>query len=78
MAAAAALAVLALLLLAVSTSAATPEPEPSVLPAGDPRSEGEGPGVTWAPLAAAVGGVVLLGLVAAGATLIVLRLTRDD
>jgi hypothetical protein len=72
------LALAAMLLLAAGTAAATPEPVPSLIPPGDPRSEGEGPGVTWAPLAAAVAGVVVLGIVAVGATIIVLRLTRDD
>lgn len=68
----------ALLCHSVVTVAATPMASPSVLPPGDPRSEGEGPGVTWAPLALALGAVVLIGLVAAGGTLLVLRLTADD
>jgi hypothetical protein len=48
-------------------------PEPSA-PGGDTRSPGEGPGLVGAPFLA-VGGVVALGLLAAGATLLYLRLT---
>jgi hypothetical protein len=48
-------------------------PEPSA-PGGDTRSPGEGPGLVGAPLLA-VAGVVALGLLAAGATLLYLRLT---
>jgi len=52
-------------------------PEPSVLVPGDPRSDGEGPGLVGSPIAVALG-VVLLGVVSAGATLLVLRLTREE
>jgi hypothetical protein len=51
---------------------AAASPEPSA-PGGDTRSAGEGPGLVGAPFLAVVG-VVALGLVAAGATLIYLRL----
>jgi hypothetical protein len=51
-------------------------PEPSA-PGGDTRSPGEGPGLVGAPFLA-VGGVVALGLLAAGATLLFLRLTNGS
>ena len=51
-------------------------PEPSA-PGGDTRSPGEGPGLVGAPFLA-VGGVVVLGLLAAGATLLFLRLTSGS
>ena len=51
-------------------------PEPSA-PGGDTRSPGEGPGLVGAPFLA-VGGVVALGLLAAGATLLFLRLTSGS
>ena len=51
--------------------------EPPVVDPGDPRSEGEGPGLVGAPLLAAAA-VIGLGLLAAGATVIVVRLTRED
>lgn len=52
-------------------TAASPEPS---APGGDTRSAGEGPGLVGAPFLAIVG-VIALGLVAAGATLLYLRLT---
>ncbi|HEX7471803.1 MAG TPA: hypothetical protein VF323_01875 [Candidatus Limnocylindrales bacterium] len=52
--------------------AAAASPEPSA-PGGDTRSAGEGPGLVGAPFLAILG-VVALGLVAAGATLLYLRL----
>ena len=51
-------------------------PEPSA-PGGDTRSPGEGPGLVGAPFLA-VAGVVGLGLLAAGATLLYLRLTSGS
>jgi hypothetical protein len=51
-------------------------PEPSA-PGGDTRSPGEGPGLVGAPFLA-VGGIVALGLLAAGATLLYLRLTSSS
>jgi hypothetical protein len=51
-------------------AAASPEPSP---PGGDTRSAGEGPGLVGAPFLAILG-VVALGLLAAGATLLYLRL----
>jgi hypothetical protein len=48
-------------------------PRPSAL-AGDTRSSGEGPGLVGTPLLA-IGGVVLVGLVAVGGTLLYVRLT---
>ncbi len=71
-------AALALVVLSVGAAVgATPGPEPSLLVPGDPRSEGEGPGLIGSPVAVAVG-VVVLGLLAAGGTIVILRLTRDD
>lgn len=52
-------------------------PSPVVIDPGDPRSEGEGPGLVGSPLLAAAG-VIVLGVAAAGATLVYLRLTRDE
>lgn len=51
-------------------------PEPSA-PGGDTRSPGEGPGLVGAPFLA-MAGVVGLGLLAAGATLLYLRLTSGS
>jgi hypothetical protein len=53
--------------------AAAASPEPSA-PGGDTRSVGEGPGLVGAPFLA-IAGIVALGLVAAGVTLLWLRLT---
>ena len=53
-------------------------PEPSaatVIVAGDPRSDGEGPGLVGSPLLIALG-VVVLGLVTTAGTVLVIRLTR--
>lgn len=44
---------------------------------GDPRSEGEGPGIVGSPLAILLG-VILLGLVTAGVTIAVVRLHGND
>ena len=55
---------------------ATPRPaggEPPVIGTGDSRSDGEGPGLVGSPLVVALG-VVVLGLVTAGVTVVVLRI----
>lgn len=73
-----ALASLVLLLPAVASGALpTATPSPSVLGTGDPRSDGEGPGLVGSPIVVALG-VVGLGVVVAGGTLLVMRLTRPD
>ena len=69
-------AVAALLLLAVPGVHAA-SPSPGVVGPGDTRSEGEGAGLVGSPVLVALG-VVGLGIAAAGATLLYLRLTRDD
>lgn len=55
---------------------ASPGASPGVLETGDPRSNGQGPGLVGSPVAILVG-VVLLGAAAAGGTLLYLRLTRE-
>ncbi len=65
----------ALLLGAVQTAAAA-SPAPSAAIGGDMRSAGDGPGLVGAPFLA-IGGVVVLGLAAAGATLLYVRVTTD-
>jgi hypothetical protein len=60
-----------------SASVAAGSPEPPVVGPGDPRSEGEGPGLVGAPLLVAAA-VISLGLLAAAATIVVVRLTRED
>ncbi len=63
--------------------AASPAPEASpsatdaVIGSGDPRSEGEGPGLVGSPALIALG-VIGLGLLAAGGTMLYVRLTRDE
>lgn len=71
------------MLVAVVASAAmttlparSASPEPPIV-AGDPRSEGEGPGIMGSPVVIALG-VVALGVVTAAVTLLVLRLTRQE
>ena len=74
------------LLLASSGSVVGASPEPTVSPTpaasagvietGDPRSNGQGPGLVGSPVEILIG-VVLLGVVAAGGTLLFLRLTRE-
>jgi hypothetical protein len=54
-------------------AAASPDPSPPAA-GGDPRSEGEGPGLVGQPLLA-IGGVIGLGLLSAAATLAYVRLT---
>jgi hypothetical protein len=69
----------AVLLLAGSplsiVAAATPSPE--LVPGGDTRSEGEGAGLVGSPVLVALG-VIALGVAAAGATTLYLRLTREE
>jgi hypothetical protein len=55
---------------------ATAAPAPVAGPV-DPRSSGEGPGLQAEPLVVLVG-VILLGLLATGGTLLYVRITRDD
>ena len=56
--------------------AQAPQPSPAtVIVAGDPRSDGEGPGLVGSPIEIALA-VVLLGLVTVAGTVTVLRLTR--
>lgn len=53
-----------------------PSPSPGIVGTGDPRSNGQGPGLVGSPLAI-LGGVILLGALAAGGTLLYLRVRRD-
>ena len=55
----------------------TPEPTAGIIGTGDPRSNGQGPGLVGSPFAILFG-VVLLGVVTAGGTLLYLRIARDD
>jgi hypothetical protein len=81
------LAAAMLLALALPVAAASPEPAassapessptPGLLDTGDPRSNGQGPGLVGSPFAVALG-VVLLGVLTAGGTLVYLRLTQRD
>lgn len=80
-------AVLLLVVAMVATAGMTPlaataadaSPPPTTAPledlivSGDPRSDGEGPGIVGSPLAILVG-VVLLGLLTAAITVTVVRL----
>jgi len=75
------------LVLALPVAAASPEPaassppqpsaSPPILDTGDPRSNGQGPGLVGSPFAVAFG-VVVLGVLAAGGTLLYVRLTQPD
>jgi hypothetical protein len=56
---------------------AQPTASPGIIGTGDPRSNGQGPGLVGSPFAIALG-VVLLGVLSAGGTLLYLRLTRDE
>ncbi len=58
-----------------TVTAATPSPE--LVPGGDTRSEGEGAGLVGSPVLVGLG-VIALGVAAAGATTLYLRLTRED
>jgi hypothetical protein len=81
-----ALAAAMLLTLALPLVAATPvpaasaAPQPSATPAildtGDPRSNGQGPGLVGSPFTVALG-VVALGVMAAGGTVLYVRMTRQ-
>jgi hypothetical protein len=64
---------LALALTAGPAGATSPDPSPPAA-GGDPRSEGQGPGLVGQPLLA-IGGVVGLGLVSLVATVAYVRLT---
>ena len=64
-------------LLSLPAVALAQSPSPSVLPGGDTRSDGQGPGLSASPLVVAAG-VVAIGVAAAGATLLYLRLKRED
>lgn len=61
--------------------AASPPPElsatPGILDTGDPRSNGQGPGLVGSPFAVAFG-VLALGVLAAGGALLYVRLTRRN
>ena len=70
-------ALLATTLLASVRATAAVSPTPTVVPGGDTRSEGEGPGLSASPLLVAAG-VVVIGLASAASTLLYLRLRRDD
>jgi hypothetical protein len=62
--------------VAVPAWAESPSPSAGVIGSGDPRSEGEGAGLVGDPLLVALG-VVALGALASGGTLLYVRLTRD-
>lgn len=69
---------LALLYSGPVVRAQYPQPSPaSVVTTGDPRSEGEGPGLVGSPVEIALG-ILLLGLVTVAGTAIVVRVTRRD
>jgi hypothetical protein len=63
--------------LGAAPSGPVPTATPSVIGTGDPRSDGEGPGLQGSPLLIAFG-VVSIGFVAAAATVLFLRLRRPD
>lgn len=71
----------ALLILLSTTGVALPvraeSPSPAIIDPGDPRSEGEGAGLVGEPFLIALG-IVALGALASGVTLVYLRLTRDE
>ena len=71
-----AVALAAVALTAVAVTAADPTAAP-VIAAGDPRSDGAGPGLVGSPLLIMVG-VVLLGLATAAVTFAIARLTQRD
>jgi hypothetical protein len=58
-----------------ASPAATTAPLEELIASGDPRSDGEGPGIVGSPLAILLG-VVVLGLLTASITVVVVRL-RD-
>ena len=53
-------------------ASASPSAGTIIIDTGDPRSNGQGPGLVGSPFAIAIG-VVLLGVIAAGGTLLYLR-----
>jgi hypothetical protein len=72
------LAVWLVVLGASAPPARAQDPEPSavaLIVAGDPRSDGEGPGLVGSPIEIALA-VVVLGLVTTAGTALVIRLTR--
>jgi hypothetical protein len=72
------LALIALASLATLAIGAEPSASPAALfEGGDPRSEGEGPGLVGSPLLILLG-VVLLGTVTAGATVLIARFAGRD
>ena len=62
-----------------TSAAATPAPSAGTGVGGqvDPRSSGEGPGLQAEPLIV-LAGVIVLGVAAAGGTLLYVRVTRED
>ncbi len=65
-----------LLLSSGSAHAQYPAASPAdVVTTGDPRSEGEGPGLVGSPVEIALG-VVVLGVVAVAGTAVFVRVTR--
>jgi hypothetical protein len=66
--------VVSLAILGSPAGATAASPSPTEPPVGDTRSSGEGAGFVGQPLLA-VGAVILVGLLAAGATLAYVRLT---
>jgi hypothetical protein len=72
------LALIALASLATLAIGAEPSASPAALfEGGDPRSEGEGPGLVGSPLLILLG-VVLLGTVTAGATVLIARFAQRE
>lgn len=67
---------LAIVELLAPGSALAASPEPTPIPGGDPRSSGEGAGLVGTPFLA-LGAVLALGVLAAGAALLYARLARD-
>jgi hypothetical protein len=55
---------------------ASPPPSPDIIATGDPRSNGQGPGLVGSPFAVALG-VVALAVATAGGTVLYLRLIRE-
>ena len=58
------------------SAVASPAASPGIIETGDPRSNGQGPGLVGSPVEILIG-VVLLGAAAAGGTLLYVRLTRE-
>lgn len=67
----------ALLLWCTASVVLAASPDPTVIGSGDPRSDGQGPGIVGQPLVILFG-VVTLGVLVAGATVLAVRLTRDS